>query len=330
MTSGTAAHEPPHKAAMDDVSVKGEFVRKDAQFRNWVTADGSSGFKAEPGCYALYVSLACPWAHRTLIVRALKQLEAVIDVIVVDWFMGDDGWRFPETENQVPGATPDKLYGLKKLRELYFKANPEYTGRFTVPVLWDKQRQTVVNNESKEIIVMLNNEFNAFAGRPELDLFPANRREQITAVAEEFYNSVNNGVYRCGFARSQQAYETAYDELFAELDRLEQRLDHSRYLLGDQLTLADVRLFTTLVRFDPVYHYHFKCNKKRLADYPNLFNYMKDIYQMDGVTATVNFTHIKNHYYQSHPTINPFRIVPRGPEFDYSTPHDRASRKYMQ
>mmetsp|Transcript_19012 Transcript_19012/g.19137 ORF Transcript_19012/g.19137 Transcript_19012/m.19137 type:complete len:390 (-) Transcript_19012:363-1532(-) len=322
------ASDKVHKAAMDDVSVKGEFVRKDSAFRDFVTADGSTGFKAEPNRYVLYVSLACPWAHRTLIVRALKKLEDVIDVIVVDHYMDGEGWRFPEDESVVPGATPDKLYGFKRIRELYFKAVEGYSGRFTVPVLWDKQKETIVNNESKEIIVMLNQEFNEFSKNPELDLFPSSKRNEIVEVSEDFYNPVNNGVYRCGFARSQEAYSAAFVELFEKLDELEMRLDKSRFLVGDELTLADIRLFTTLIRFDAVYVLHFKCNKKMLREYPNLYNYTKDVYQTEEIKATVNFDHIKMHYFRSHPTINPLGIVPLGPSLNFDEPHDRTTRSY--
>jgi len=318
-----------HKSAMDDVSTKGAFVRKDAAFRNWVKADPAAEFPAEPGRYVLYVSLACPWAHRTLIVRALKGLESAIDVVVVNWLMDDLGWSFPKSTNETPGATPDKFYGLARIRELYFKAEPDYGGRFTVPVLWDTKKETIVSNESKEIIVMLNNEFDELAANKQLDLYPEEMRAEIDKVAESFYNAVNNGVYRCGFARSQEAYSEAFGELFECLDSLEERLDRSRYLLGEKLTLADVRLFTTLIRFDAVYVGHFKCNKKRIIDYPNLYNYMIELYQMESIKPTVNFEHIKKHYYCSHPTINPFRIVPGGPDLDYdNAKHDRATRSY--
>ena len=302
----------------------GKFQRAESQFRNWVTREGSAGptgkagFRAEPGRYHLYVSLACPWAHRTLIFRALKKLEDAISVSVVHHFMGKDGWTFLAED----GATGDTLYGLDFLHQVYTKADPAYSGRVTVPVLWDKREQTIVSNESSEIIRMLNSAFDAF-GDASLDFYPERLHAEIDAVNALVYPAVNNGVYRAGFATTQAAYEEAFGELFAALDALEDRLSRHRYLVGDRLTEADWRLFTTLVRFDPVYVGHFKCNLRRIADYPNLSNYLRDLYQVPGVAPTVNLHHIKSHYYGSHVTINPTRIVPVGPELDYYASHDR-------
>ena len=313
-----------HDQWYDTAKTKGRFVRADSRFRNWVTADGApgpsgvGGFAAEPGRYHLYVSLACPWAHRTLIFRALKGLEDVISLSVVDPFMGDQGWSFSDA----PGAIPDGVNGKGHLHEIYTLADPRHSGRVTVPVLWDKRTGTIVSNESSEIIRMLNSAFDAF-GDASLDFYPAELRKEIDSVNAVVYETVNNGVYRSGFATSQDAYDEAFDALFATLDDLEARLGRQRYLVGDRLTEADWRLFTTLVRFDPVYVGHFKTNKKRIADYPNLSGYLRDLYQVPGVADTVNFTHIKQHYYRSHPTINPTRIVPRGPDMDLLAPHNR-------
>ena len=303
----------------------GKFVRKEAQFRNWVTHDGAAGpsgkggFRAEPGRYHLYVSYACPWAHRTLIVRSLKKLEDVISVSVVHHFMGEHGWTFLAED----GATGDTLYGLDYLHQIYTRAEAGYSGRVTVPVLWDKQHQTIVSNESSEIIRMLNTAFDAW-GNTSLDLYPERLRGEIDRVNALVYPAINNGVYRAGFATTQKAYEEAFGELFAALDTLEQTLGRQRYLAGAVVTEADWRLFTTLVRFDPVYFGHFKCNLRRIADYPNLSNYLRELYQVPGVAETVNLHHIKSHYYGSHETINPTRIVPVGPEIDYSAPHNRG------
>ncbi|WP_274627955.1 glutathione S-transferase family protein [Arvimicrobium flavum] len=308
----------------DTRNTGGKFERSASRFRNWVTADGSGGpsgegnFKAEPGRYHLYVSLACPWAHRTLIVRKLKKLEDVISVSVVHHFMGEQGWTFRKED----GATGDTLYGLDYLHQIYTKADPTYSGRVTVPVLWDKQRETIASNESSEIIRMLNEAFDEW-GDAAVDLYPQGLRGEIDEINELVYPNVNNGVYRAGFATTQEAYEEAFAALFATLDKLEDRLSRQRYLAGDRLTEADWRLFTTLVRFDPVYVGHFKCNLRRIADYPNLSNYLRDLYQVPGVAETVNLHHIKHHYYASHATINPTRIVPVGPEVDYAAPHDR-------
>ncbi|MEZ5670322.1 MAG: glutathione S-transferase family protein [Alphaproteobacteria bacterium] len=307
----------------------GRFERPQTRFRDWVTADGTgapAGRKAYPaaaGRYHLYVSLACPWAHRTLIARALKRLEGAVSVSVVDPFMGADGWQFTEA----PGAVPDTVNGACYLREIYLMADPHYTGRVTVPVLWDRETGTVVNNESAEILRMFNGAFDGVggdAGNAALDLYPADLRDAIDAVNARVYETVNNGVYRCGFATTQAAYDEAVGPLFDTLDWLERRLSDRRYLLGDRITEADWRLFTTLVRFDPVYVGHFKCNLRRLVDYPNLWAYTRELYQWPGVAATVNFDHIRRHYYTSHESINPHRIVPRGPAIDFAAPHDRG------
>lgn len=313
-----------HDVWYDTKSTQGRFERSKSQFRNWVTKDGSAGptgkggFKAEAGRYHLYVSYACPWAHRTLIFRALKKLEDVISVSVVDYLMVEEGWTFYGTT----GSTGDAVYNSKRLHEIYTRADPTYSGRVTVPVLWDKQRETIVSNESSEIIRMLNSAFDAF-GDTSLDLYPEALRGEIDALNEFVYPNINNGVYRAGFATSQDAYEEAFGQVFAALDRLEQKLSQQRYLAGSSLTEADWRLFTTLLRFDPVYVGHFKCNLRRIADYPNLWNYTRELYQVPGVASTVNMEHIKGHYYCSHKTINPTGIVPLGPEIDFSAPHDR-------
>jgi putative glutathione S-transferase len=270
----------------------------------------------EAGRYHLYVSLACPWAHRTLILRKLKGLEDAITVSVVDPYMSDEGWAFSD-------ALPDRVNGAAFLRDVYKKAKSDYTGRVTVPVLWDKQSGAIVNNESREIIRMLDKDFDALA-KHQRTLCPPELLESIDREMDALYQPVNNGVYRAGFATSQLAYEEAVRELFEALDGYEKRLTKQRYLLGDVLTEADVCLFTTLVRFDPVYHYHFKCNVRRIRDYPALWDYLRDIYQEPGVRETVSLTHIKQHYFRSHPSINPHGVVPVGPEIDYDAPHDRA------
>lgn len=303
----------------------GRFQRAESAFRNWVTADGSAGpsgdagFKAEPGRYHLYVSLACPWAHRTLILRQLKGLEDMISVSIVHYHMAENGWTFLAKD----GATGDTLFGSRFMYEIYTRADPTYSGRVTVPVLWDKERQTIVNNESSEIIRMLNSAFDGVGATPG-DFYPEALRGEIDAINAKVYKGVNNGVYRAGFATTQEAYEEAVTELFATLDELEARLGQQRYLAGDRITEADWRLFTTLVRFDPVYVGHFKCNIRRIDDYPNLSNYLRELYQVPGVAETVNFDHIKRHYYGSHKTINPTGIVPAGPDQDLAAPHDRA------
>jgi len=309
----------------DAAETKGRFVRKDSAFRNWVTPDGSAGpsggagFTAEPGRYHLYVSLACPWAHRTLIFRALKGLEDAVGVSGVHWFMGEEGWTFAPG----PGVVPDGVNGARALYEIYRLADPDYTGRVTVPVLWDKERRTIVNNESSEIIRMLNSAFDALGARGG-DFYPQALRPEIDRVNARVYDAVNNGVYKAGFATTQAAYEDAVEPLFAALDELEQRLSARRYLVGSAPTEADWRLFTTLVRFDPVYHGHFKCSRRRLADYPNLWAYTRDLYQTPGVRGTVDMEHIRRHYYESHASINPSRIVPVMPAIDFEAPHGRG------
>lgn len=300
---------------------KGEFVRWESRFRNWVTTDGSpgpsgsGGFTAEPGRYHLYVAYACPWAHRTLIFRTLKGLEDVISVSVVHPLMPDKSWVFGD----YPGSTPDHVNGFQHLYEAYQLASPGDRSMVTVPVLWDKQRQTIVNNESSEIIRMLNNAFNQW-GRDDIDFYPAQLQNEIDAINKPIYDNVNNGVYMAGFAKSQAAYNRAFDRLFSTLDELETRLANQHYLVGDVITEADWRLFTTLVRFDSVYYVHFKCNKKHIMDYPNLWNYTRELYQVHGVAETVNMDHIKYHYYASHRMINPTGIVPKGPDIDFMSP----------
>lgn len=313
------------EAWYDTKATKGHFKRSEAQFRNWITADGSpgpsgrGGFDAELGRYHLYVSYACPWAHRTLIFRKLKQLEAHISLSVVDHFMGSEGWEFSNRD----GAIPDPINGAERMWQVYTAADPKYSGRVTVPVLWDKKNATVVSNESSEIIRMFNSEFNTLTGDTQ-DFYPEHLRAEIDEINDDVYNNVNNGVYKSGFATTQEAYTQAATSLFASLDRLEERLGKQRYLVGNQLTEADWRLFTTLVRFDPVYVGHFKCNLKRLQDYPNLWNYTKELYQYPGVQDTVNMYHITQHYYGSHESVNPHRIVPIGPAVDFTAPHNRT------
>lgn len=298
----------------DTESTGGKFVRSDAQFRHWVTPDGAAGptgeggFAAEPGRYHLYVSLACPWAHRTLIYRAIKGLADMISVSVVNPFMGENGWTFLPG----PGVVPDSIGDARYLYQVYLHAKPGYSGRVTVPVLWDKKRSAIVSNESADIIRMFNSAFDAVGARPG-NFVPEPLRRDIDALNRLVYDTVNNGVYKAGFATDQAVYEEAVGTLFHTLDQLEERLDSQPYLLGEAVTEADWRLFTTLVRFDPVYHGHFKCNIRRLADYPNLWNYTGRLYRYPGVGDTVDFGHIKQHYYRSHPTINPTRIVPMGP-----------------
>lgn len=304
---------------------EGRFVRSESQFRNWVTADGSAGpsggagFKAEAGRYHLYVSLACPWAHRTLIMRTLKGLNDVISVDVVHPLMLESGWSF---DADVEGATGDSLYGSRFFHEIYTRADPQYTGRVTVPVLWDKQRETIVSNESSEIIRMLNAAFDDVGAKPG-GFYPQVLREEIDRVNEWIYSSVNNGVYRAGFATTQGAYDEAVTDLFDALNQLEQRLSHQRYLLGSELSEADIRLFTTLVRFDSVYVSHFKCDRHRIADYPALSGYLRELYQLEGVAETTHMEHIRHHYFCSHRMINPTGIIPVGPEFDLWAAHQR-------
>ncbi len=304
----------------DTKSSGGRFVRQDSAFRSWIRADGTTSHRSEVGRYHLYVSLACPWAHRTLIFRKLKKLEAAISVNVVDPYMREHGWVFGDT----PGATADELFGSQYLYQIYQRAKPDYTGRVTVPVLWDKELGTIVSNESSEIIRMFNSEFDAI-GDASLDLYPAELRDEIDAMNEFVYPRINNGVYRCGFATTQEAYEEAFRDLFSALDALEERLSKQRYLVGERITEADWRLFTTLVRFDPVYVGHFKCNLRRIADYPNLSGYLRELYQVPGIADTVNMMHIKHHYYGSHATINPTGVVPVGPELDLDRPHGREA-----
>ncbi len=305
----------------------GRFERQDSLFRNWVTADGSvgptgeGGFKAEPGRYHLFVSLACPWAHRTLIMRSLKGLQPMVGLSVTHWLMGEQGWSF----EQGPGVIPDPILGASHLHQLYVAAEPHYTGRVTVPVLWDRERNTIVSNESADILRMFNGAFDG-VGAAQGDYSPAPLRPEIDAVNARVYATVNNGVYRAGFATTQAAYEEAVTALSGTLDWLEERLATRQYLVGDALTEADIRLFTTLVRFDAVYHGHFKCNLRRIVDYPALWGFTRDVYQRPGVAETVDLGHIKRHYYMSHPTINPNRIVPMGPVLALDEPSDRATR----
>ncbi|MEL6242514.1 MAG: glutathione S-transferase family protein [Pseudomonadota bacterium] len=309
----------------DTKSTGGKFQRSQAKFRNWLTADGSAGpsgigdFKAESGRYHLYVSYACPWAHRTLIFRKLKGLEPHIDVSAVHPDMLQDGWTFEKDE---AGATGDTLYGLPFARDIYTKADPKFSGRVTVPILWDKKRETIVSNESSEIIRMFNSAFDGITGNT-LDFWPEALRAEIEPVNDRIYDTFNNGVYKSGFATTQEAYDAAVVPLFDTMDWLDERLSAHRYLMGDTLTEADWRLFTTLIRFDRVYHGHFKCNRKRLVDYPSLWDYTRELYQWPGVAQTVNFNHIVRHYHYSHETINPYRIVPVGPDLDMMAPHGR-------
>lgn len=303
----------------------GRFVREDAGFRNWVTADGSAGptgvggFKAEANRYHLYVSLACPWAHRTTIYRKLKGLEDMISLSVVHPFMGDKGWTFAEGA----GVIADPIVNASYLYEVYVAAKPDYTGRVTVPILWDKKINSIVSNESSEIIRMLNSAFDE-AGATDVNFLPKVLLAEIDTINEFVYSAVNNGVYKAGFATTEAAYKEAVVTLFDALDTLEARLADQRYLLGDTITEADWRLFTTLVRFDAVYVGHFKCNIRRIVDYPNLWGYLRDLYQVPGIAETVSIEHIKAHYYTSHANINPTRIIPVGPLLDFNEPHDRT------
>jgi putative glutathione S-transferase len=314
------------RADADDTRIgkDGGFERAQTRFRNFVTPDGgpgpsgASGFKAEAGRYHLYVSLACPWAHRTMILRRLKQLDDVISASIVAPYMGLEGWTFDGE-----GSTGDPVNGAKRLSEIYLVADPRYTGRVSVPLLWDRRERTIVSNESSEIIRMFNNAFNAFTS-DRTDYYPPALRGEIDRVNTLVYESINNGVYRTGFARSQKAYEAAFHALFAALDTVERRLSEHRYVVSSTLTEADWRLFTTLVRFDAVYYSHFKCNLRRIIDYPNLSNYVRDLYQVGGVAETVDLGQIKRHYYGSHKHINPTGIVPLGPELDFNAAHNRA------
>jgi putative glutathione S-transferase len=304
---------------------RGRFVRKPSVYRNWITADGSAGpsgdggFAAAPGRYHLYVSYSCPWAYRTILFRKIKKLEGAISITIAPPIYGERSWRFADE----PGSIPDTVNGKKELWEIYLLANPRYSGRVTVPTLWDKERRTIVNNESSEIIRMFNSAFNAYTD-DRADYYPAALRDEIDRINDLVYTTVNNGVYRSGFAVTQDAYEEACRGLFDTLDKLEDRLSRQRWLVGNQITEADWRLFSTLIRFDAVYHYHFKCNLKRIIDYPNLSNYVRDLYQQPGVAETVNLDHIKRHYYGSQRHVNPAGIVPIGPQLDFMAPHDRG------
>jgi putative glutathione S-transferase len=315
------------QAAAASTSARGAFERRPSTFRHWVTADGTpgpsgeGGFRAEPGRYHLYVSLACPWAHRTLIVRALKDLGPLIETSVVHPDMLGDGWTFG---GGFPGATGDRLMGLPFLRDVYLRADPRATTRVTVPVLWDTRRATIVSNESAEIIRMMNGAWDALTGNA-LDLWPRDLREEIEAVNDRVYGSVNNGVYRAGFARSQRAYDEAVRDLFDTLDWLEARLSQARWLVGNRLTEADIRLFTTLARFDTAYHGHFKCNRRKLIEYPALWALARDLFQAPGVAETLRLDHVARHYYRSHESINPTGIVPIGPLLDFAAPHGREA-----
>ncbi|MEQ5827161.1 glutathione S-transferase family protein [Sulfitobacter sp. NFXS29] len=310
----------------DTKSSGGKFERAAAKFRNWVTADGSAGpsgaggFKAESGRYHLYVSYACPWAHRALIFRQLKGLEDHIGVSVVHPDMLGEGWTF---DDDFPGATGDTLFGLPYARDIYTRADPNFTGRVTVPILWDKERETIVSNESAEIIRMFNSAFDEITGNSD-DYYPTELHDRIQEVNARIYDTLNNGVYKAGFATTQEAYDAAVHPLFDTLDWIEDILSQNRYLAGDKMTEADWRLFTTLVRFDKVYHLHFKCNRKRIVDYPNIWAYTRELYQVPGVAETVNFDHIVRHYHYSHDTINPHRIIPINPVLDFDAPHGRG------
>ncbi len=297
----------------------GKFVRPETDFRDRVTADGSSGFPAVAGRYHLYVSHACPWAHRTLLARGLLGLEEAITVSVVDPFMSDDGWAFSERD----GCSPDPIFAARFLRSIYLRADVSYSGRVTVPVLWDRERATIVSNESREILRMLDTELTALHGVP-ITLCPKSLRASVDKTLDAIYMPINNGVYRAGFATEQAAYEEAVHELFAALDHWERVLAKQRFLCGEVVTEADIAMFTTLLRFDPVYVGHFKCNIRRIADYPQLSNYLRDMYQLPGVAALCRLDHIKEHYYRSHPQINPTRIIPVGPALDLKAPHDRG------
>jgi putative glutathione S-transferase len=316
-----------HDQWYDTGKTGGKFVRSEAQFRNWVTKDGApgpagkGGFKAESGRYHLYVCYACPWAHRTLIFRALKGLERHVSLSATHWHMAENGWTFAPGD----GVIADPLMNAQYMHQIYTAADPKYSGRVTVPVLWDKRQRTIVSNESPEIIRMFNGAFDALPGvDASLDFYPAALRAEIDAINDRVYRTVNNGVYRSGFATAQAPYDEAVRELFDSLDWLEGILAKKRYLTGDKITEADWRLFTTLLRFDPVYHTHFKCNLRRLADYPNLWNYTRELYQVPGVAPTVRMDHIKKHYWGSHRSINPSGLVPIGPAIDYAAAHDRT------
>lgn len=313
-----------HTDWYDTKSTGGKFERKASSFRNWITKDGSAGitgeagFKAEPNRYHLYVSLACPWAHRAIIYRQLKGLDSMIPMSVVNAYMGENGWNFEAGD----GVVADPIFNAQFLHQIYTQADPDYTGRVTVPVLWDKHKQTIVSNESADIIRMLNSAFDD-VGAVKGDFYPQALRQQIDELNDFVYANINNGVYRAGFATTQEAYDEAVIALFDALEVIEQRLSTQRYLLGEHITEADWRLFTTLVRFDAVYVGHFKCNLKRIVDFPHLWGYVRDLYQVEGIAQTVNIDYIKAHYYGSHETINPTRIIPKGPVLDFLSPHHR-------
>ncbi|KAJ9557510.1 hypothetical protein OSB04_012124 [Centaurea solstitialis] len=351
------------RSALDEMSASGAFIRSPSTFRSLISRDPNSTFSAEPGRYHLYVSYACPWASRCLAYLKIKGLDKAISFTVSLQFMdscnilnfriymgvkaslpfltnpmgtsvkpiwertkeSDEhmGWVFPDTETEQQGAAPDPFNGAKSIRALYELASGNYSGKYTVPVLWDKKLKTIVNNESEEIIRMINTEFNEIAENPTLDLYPSHLQSQINELNGWIYSGINNGVYKCGFAKKQGPYEEAAKQLYEALDKCEEILGKQRYLCGNVVTEADIRLFVTLIRFDEVYAVHFKCNKKLLREYPNLFNYTKDVFQIPGMSSTVNMEHIKKHYYGSHPSINPFGIIPIGPEIDYLSPHDR-------
>ena len=315
-----------HDVWYETAKNKGHFVRKQSQFRNWVTVDGKAGptgeggFKAESGRYHLYVAYACPWAHRTLIFRALKGLEDHISLSVVHWLMLEKGWTFEPCD----GVVSDEINDSKFMYEVYLAADKNYSGRVTVPVLWDKHKNTIVSNESSEIIRMMNSAFDDVGALPG-DFYPEEKREEIDQLNERIYETLNNGVYRSGFATTQEAYEEAVIPLFETLDFLDDRLATKRYLTGGAITEADWRLFATLIRFDPVYVGHFKCNLRRIIDYPNLSGYLHDLYQQPGIAGTINMDHTKKHYYASHLSVNPTGIVPMGPDVDLSAPHGREN-----
>jgi glutathionyl-hydroquinone reductase len=310
--------EAPATQSAEENESRGKFVRQEHSIRDRITADGSSGFKSEPGRYHLYVSLACPWAHRAVIVRRLLGLEDVITMSVVDPIRDERGWAFRNGRDY----SKDPVNGFSFLSEAYLATDPDYEGRYTVPCIWDRETKRLVSNNFPDITIDFETQFVAFQRNP-LDLYPESLRDEIDAINSVVYEDVNNGVYKCGFATTQEAYEEAFDSLFGRLDWLEKRLERQRFLVGNRLTEADVRLFTTLARFDAVYFGHFKCNLRRLVDYPNLWSYARDLYSRQGFGDTVNFDHIKRHYYYTHPQINPTRIVPKGPEMKWSGPHDR-------
>ncbi|WP_419206960.1 glutathione S-transferase family protein [Photobacterium leiognathi subsp. mandapamensis] len=313
-----------HTDWYDTKSTGGKFERKASSFRNWITKDGSAGitgeagFKAESNRYHLYVSLACPWAHRAIIYRQLKGLDSIIPMSVVNAYMGENGWNFEAGD----GVVADPIFNAQFLHQIYTQADPDYTGRVTVPVLWDKHKQTIVSNESADIIRMLNSAFDD-VGAVKGDFYPQALRQQIDELNDFVYANINNGVYRAGFATTQEEYDEAVIALFDALEVIEQRLSTQRYLLGEHITEADWRLFTTLVRFDAVYVGHFKCNLKRIVDFPHLWGYVRDLYQVEGIAKTVDIDYIKAHYYGSHETINPTRIIPKGPKLDFLSPHHR-------